>query len=45
VPEAVFAIEISDRFQRQCPVVKLLLNDLGTKPVGGSLQRRDIVDG
>jgi hypothetical protein len=21
------------------------LNDLGTKPIGGSLQRRDIVDG
>ena len=33
------------RSQDQCPVVKLLLNDLGTKPVGGSLQRRDIVDG
>ena len=33
------------RSQDQCPVVELLLNDLGTKPVGGSLQRRDIVDG
>src|ERR1700719_126943 len=33
------------RSQDQCPVVDLLLNDLGTKPIGGSLQRRDIVDG
>src|SRR6202048_2582463 len=33
------------RSQDQCPVVELLLNDLGTKPIGGSLQRRDIVDG
>jgi hypothetical protein len=33
------------RPQDQCPVVELLLNDLGTKPVGGSLQCRDIVDG
>jgi hypothetical protein len=33
------------RSQDQCPVVELLLNDLGTKPVGGSLQCRDIVDG
>src|ERR1700747_3706591 len=33
------------RSQDQCPVVDLLLNDLGTKPIGGSLQCRDIVDG
>jgi hypothetical protein len=33
------------RPQDQCPVVELLLNDLGTKPVGGSLQCRNIVDG
>ena len=33
------------RSQDQCPVVELLLNDLGTKPIGGSLERRDIVDG
>src|SRR5712672_2474619 len=33
------------RSQDQCPVVDLLLNDLGTKRIGGSLQRRDIVDG
>ena len=33
------------RSQDQCPVVDLLLNDLGAKPIGGSLQRRDIVDG
>ena len=26
------------RSQDQCPVVELLLNDLGTKPVGGSLR-------
>jgi hypothetical protein len=26
-------------------VVELFLNDLGAKPVGGSLQRRDVVDG
>src|SRR6202162_1972708 len=33
------------RSQDQCPVIELLLNDLGTKPVGGSLEDRDIVDG
>src|ERR1700675_4598494 len=33
------------RSQDQCPVIELLLNDLGTKPVGGGLQGRDIVDG
>ena len=33
------------RSQDQCPVIELLLNDLGTKPIGGSLQCRDIVDG
>jgi hypothetical protein len=33
------------RSQNQCPVIELLLNDLGTKPVGGGLQGRDIVDG
>jgi hypothetical protein len=31
--------------QDQCPIVELLLNDLWAKPVGGSLQRRDVVDG
>jgi len=31
--------------QDQCPIVELLLNDLWAKPVGGSLQHRDVVDG
>src|SRR3954452_13625065 len=31
--------------QNQCPVVELFLNDRGAKSVGGSLQRRDVVDG
>ena len=33
------------RSQDQRPVVELLLNDLWAKPVGGSLQRRHVVDG
>src|SRR4029077_4368184 len=33
------------RSQDQCPVIELLLNDLGTKPGGGGLQGRDIVGG
>src|SRR6202049_2457859 len=32
------------RSQDQCPVVELLLNNLWAKAVGGSLQRRDVVD-
>ena len=31
--------------QDQRPVVELLLNDLRAKAIGGSLQRRDVVDG
>jgi hypothetical protein len=32
------------RSQDQCPVVELLLNDPWAKPIGGSLQRCDVVD-
>ena len=32
------------RSQDQCPIVQLLLNDLWAKPIGGSLQCRDVVD-
>src|SRR5438132_1772477 len=31
--------------QDQRPIVELLLNDLWAKPIGGSLQRCDVVDG
>src|SRR6516165_1102254 len=32
------------RSQDQCPVIELLLNELWAKPIGGSLQCRDVLD-
>ena len=42
----LFALGLGELWSKdQGPVVELLLNDLGAEPVGGSLQRRDVVDG